>query len=264
MTDYKIDDEYFEPFGSLEFGIKFEQDHDMRAPWAEYDGYGVIHKIDRFSYLHEVVLKDLGRDGFLVYNLKKTLKKAKKEGWGYHHDSGFAKHMDHTKEIIDNFSEVEKLKWSIRSAFQNCYDYVHGNWFYVALKVTLYKNNNYDSEGIGNHYLGGIDYASNTYTFNNDHIEEYINESKKDVLYDLANFNWHNENFLVYYFNTDTIGYHLLMILDHNGKVLIERQGILAEALGSHFLKLKQTSETYKETMRGIINRIIKGREVSI
>jgi len=66
----------------LDFEITIEPDYDMRWPWIEHDGHGILRQsCEKYKKPGEVIIF-AERGNYWFYDFQETTKKAKLEKWG--------------------------------------------------------------------------------------------------------------------------------------------------------------------------------------
>lgn len=129
----------------VKIGFRFSQepDSDLRAPWVEYDGYGIISEWEARNKLpNERILAQDGRF-FLFYDVTETMKKAKKEGWSL-------------PEIErKNLTPKQIIAKAVERDFRYCQRWAAGEIWWTVLKLSVFVDDE-ELEDI-TQYLGGVE-----------------------------------------------------------------------------------------------------------
>lgn len=76
----------------LKFRVSIHRDEDMREPWKEHDGYGVVSEwTRRDKHPHERVLISDGRGSKRLYDVQASMDIALRDGWGCPNPEGKTK-----------------------------------------------------------------------------------------------------------------------------------------------------------------------------
>jgi len=160
------------------FAVEITADYGMGMPWEEYDGYGVIEK-RRYTRGYrpekspnEIILY-ADNDTAWIYDVKATLKKAKKEAWGIENPPA-----DWSKKQI----RAEAVKRDI----DYCKKWLTGDMFCVAVGVTYADNPDYVDNigGVEASYLaGGFDDAKWHANLMAGYLADQIKKEKRETEY---------------------------------------------------------------------------------
>lgn len=124
----------------------------MGAPWEEHDGHGVVSDWTTRDKAPEERVLAIDRNHRRYYDVKATIAKARKEGWGCSHPAGHHK------------TRKEAIACAVDQDFEYCRAWCNDGWEWTAVIVTLEdKDSDYNGEtasvsGIdgdhdGGHYL---------------------------------------------------------------------------------------------------------------
>lgn len=169
-----FDGEIFE-HGGRKFKFEEDYDQDMRAPWEEYDGIGIVSEwTNRDKYPGERVLST-ERYGYSkrYYDFQATMKKAKQEGWGLSPEDKekLAKRLGRTPTKGDIVAEA------VEKDFEYCRSWANNEWHWVFVGVAQVDE---DGNKIGDtEYLGGLN------SDDHEHIEMTAHELADNISYRL-------------------------------------------------------------------------------
>lgn len=136
----------------------FEYDSDSKMPWEDWDGIGVV--LSR-SYAekapHEVLIHE-DRRAYWFYDVRASMEKARKEGWGLPD----AETVGLTKKQI--------IAKAVQKDMEYCQEWLKGDRYFVCLKVWAEDS----PENVD--YLGGVEYNE---TGDNKYLIECAQEMAK-------------------------------------------------------------------------------------
>ena len=139
----------------VDFKVDITPDFDMRYPWKEYDGCGVIRKtssrhVDGYSDKTpgERPMNSASRNEYqFYYDVQATVKKAIVEGWGLSDE-----HVDQlTIKLKRQPTKREIILEAVERDFNFCSGYINNEWQYLT--VSIYPA---DGENEYNYCLGGV------------------------------------------------------------------------------------------------------------
>jgi len=122
------------------FRIDVEQDTDMRAPWVEHDGHGIVSDwTTRDKHAGEWVLAS-DRSSKRFYDFAATMKKATTEGWGLSEAAKATLAVKLNKPILA-LTRGEITAESVRLDFEYLQDWCNDQWHWCGVVVTDITNN---------------------------------------------------------------------------------------------------------------------------
>lgn len=131
----------------VEFTCEVEVDNDLRYPWEEYDGYGVITMAYTWSLKGidkkpgQIILHHGERGCYsYLYDVQASQKKALKEGWGYVGDDEFG------------ITKRQRAAEAVKRDIEECRKWLRGDKFWVTIRVYPTELGDEAAE-----YLGGIE-----------------------------------------------------------------------------------------------------------
>lgn len=126
--------------------IKLEQDTDMRPPWQEHDGHGVVLDWGSHDEYRENWELCSDRRSYRYYDFKASLEIALRDGWGtppYHLRA-----------------KLERAVWAVRADYEYLRRWCNDEWYWVGLIVTLEDEN---GKEIAEESVWGFDSDSEDY-----------------------------------------------------------------------------------------------------
>ena len=147
----------------IEFTCEVDVDNDLRYPWEEYDGYGVITKVPTPYYGNiekkpgQVILHHGERHCYTyLYDVQASQKKALKEGWGYVGDDEFG------------ITKRQRAAEAVKRDIEECRKWLCGDKFWVTIGVYPTELGDEAAE-----HLGGIEC--------DDYDNTYVKECAEDL-----------------------------------------------------------------------------------
>ena len=126
-----------------EYRITIHPDYDIRAPWEEYDGYGIVSEwTTRDKRAGELILAIDGRS-YRFYDFAGTMRKAYAEGWGVS--------VEVRAAMTAKLGRVPTTGEITEASVMRDYEYLRGwcndAWHWVYVKVTDIANGKYEMLG---------------------------------------------------------------------------------------------------------------------
>jgi hypothetical protein len=131
----------------LTFRVDIECDEDMRPPWEENDGHGVVTEWTRREKKPSERILSSDRGVFRYYDFAASVGLSKAGGWGVPDPFGKSK-----GQIANEAAELD---------FKRLKDWCEARWWYVYVVVTLLTTNGEDT--LQRASLGGIESDSDKY-----------------------------------------------------------------------------------------------------
>lgn len=149
----------------VEFTCEVDVDNDLRYPWEEFDGYGVITMAYTWSSLKgidkkpgQVILHHGERGCYTyLYDVQASQKKALKEGWGY---VGGDDEFGITKR--------QRAAEAVKRDIEECRKWLRGDKFWVTIRVYPTEQGDEAAED-----LGGLEW--------DDYDTTYVKECAEDL-----------------------------------------------------------------------------------
>ena len=161
--------------GGRDFRVNIINDTDMRAPWEEHDGHGVVSDwATRGKLPCERVLAN-DRSSYRYYDIKATMAIARADGWGLC-DKEKAKLADRLGRPP---TKREITAESVERDFEHLKGWCEDRWCWVGVVVTDITDDP-DADNDYEHALWGIESSSE------EHLEEVAEEFVDTILGDLA------------------------------------------------------------------------------
>lgn len=140
------------------FRVTYERDDDMREPWKENDGHGIISDWTRRDKNpgERVLCEDRGSRRY--YDVQETMKLAKKDGWGCSHSryvdsipntTDKTKHHEHHVYWHGHTTQGAALACAVDEDFENLRAWCADEWEWTCVRVYLKGTREYET-------LGGI------------------------------------------------------------------------------------------------------------
>jgi hypothetical protein len=154
--------------GAYVLTAEYDHDSDMREPWKEHDGHGIVSDwTTRAKRPGEVVLCS-DRSYYRYYDMEETAALAKRDGWGCRKEmpKGATRAQIAAQAALEDYKHLKA--W--------CNDQWH--WAYVTVTASL------DGVELGHASLYGIESTDTEYMVEvaNDLIDEALAEAKAQVL----------------------------------------------------------------------------------
>jgi hypothetical protein len=157
------DGDTFETEG-LRFRVTHVRDEDMREPWKEHDGHGVISDwTDRGKSPGERILVS-DRSQHRYYDIQESIKIALRDGWGVEHPEGKTKRQIAAEAVEEDFRRMKA--W--------CDD----EWWWVGVVVALL-----DTDG---NPIGRPECRESLWGIEGDSGAEYFDEVARELAGEIA------------------------------------------------------------------------------
>jgi len=132
------------------FRVRFQHDDDMREPWKEHDGHGIVSEWtsrDKAPY-ERILVSD--RSSCRYYDVQASTKLARKDGWG-------CSHSTHDGKTFTSGHNTKRaaIACAVNEDFENLRAWCNDEWEWTIVSVTLLDENGRATSE--RECIGGID-----------------------------------------------------------------------------------------------------------